>query len=65
MPNENRIYLHTYMLQRDMRIRLPKQILSNMKIEKGSALFDIFFNPKDNELVLALVQEKQKQMTKK
>ena len=29
------IYLDTYTLQQDMRIRLPKSVLSNMNIEKG------------------------------
>ena len=32
---ENLIYLDTYVLQQDMRIRLPKSILENMNLEKG------------------------------
>ncbi len=31
------IYLDTYLLQQDMRVRLPKAILSNMNVEKGKA----------------------------
>ena len=29
------IYLDTYVLQQDMRIRMPKSIISNMNVEKG------------------------------
>ena len=29
------IYLDTYVLQQDMRIRMPKCILTNMSAEKG------------------------------
>ena len=29
------IYLDTYVLQQDMRVRLPKAILTNMDVEKG------------------------------
>lgn len=50
--NESLIYLDTYLLQQDMRIRLPKAILSNMAVEKGNTKFDIFFNSKDQTLVL-------------
>ena len=50
--NESLIYLDTYLLQQDMRIRLPKAILSNMAVEKGNTKFDVFFNSKDQTLVL-------------
>ena len=33
--NKNCIYLDTYVLQQDMRVRLPKSILSNLNVEKG------------------------------
>ncbi len=46
------IYLDTYTLQQDMRIRLPKSVLSNMNIEKGKTKLEIFFDKKDNVLVL-------------
>lgn len=46
------IYLDTYTLQKDMRIRLPKSVLSNMNIEKGKTKLEIFFDKKDNVLVL-------------
>ena len=34
----NVIYLDTYILQQDMRIRMPKSILSNINAEKGKTL---------------------------
>lgn len=52
--NESLIYLDTYLLQQDMRVRLPKAILTNMAVEKGSTKFDIFFNAKDQTLVLKI-----------
>lgn len=33
------IYLDSYLLQQDMRIRLPKQILNNMGVELKIFLF--------------------------
>lgn len=38
------VYLDTYVLQQDMRIRLPKTILQNMNVEKGETHFDIYLN---------------------
>ncbi len=46
------VFLETYMLQQDMRIRLPKAILSNVGAEKGKTMFDIYFNPDENDIVL-------------
>lgn len=46
------IYLDSYVLQQDMRIRLPKAILNNLNIEKGITHFSIFLNKDTKELVL-------------
>ena len=48
----NLIYLDSYTLQQDMRIRLPKSILTNMNVEKGKTKLDIFFDKENNALVL-------------
>lgn len=48
------IYLDTYVLQQDMRVRLPKAILSNMGVEKGKTKFDIYLDSKDNTLVFRI-----------
>jgi hypothetical protein len=48
------IYLDTYVLQQDMRIRLPKAILTNMNVEKGKTQFDIYLNSKNNSLIFKI-----------
>lgn len=48
------IYLDTYVLQQDMRVRMPKAILSNMGVEKGKTKFDIYLDSKDNSLVFRI-----------
>ena len=52
--SESNIYLDTYVLQQDMRIRLPKCILTNMGAEKGITQFDVFLNTENNELILRI-----------
>ena len=46
------VFLETYVLQQDMRIRLPKAILSNVGAEKGKTMFDIYFRADENSIVL-------------
>lgn len=48
------IYLDTYVLQQDMRVRLPKAILTNMEVEKGKTQFDIYLDSKNNSLVFRI-----------
>ncbi|MCK1218404.1 hypothetical protein [Streptococcus uberis] len=48
------VYLDTYVLQQDMRIRLPKSILSNLNVEKGKTKFDIYLDITDNSLILRI-----------
>lgn len=50
---DNRIYLDSYVLQQDMRIRMPKAIIENIGAEKGKTVFDIYFDPTKGEIVLA------------
>lgn len=51
MENEL-IYLDTYVLQQDMRIRLPKSVLSNLSVEKGKSKFSIYIDRINNRLIL-------------
>lgn len=51
------VYLDTYVLQQDMRIRLPKAILSNMSVEKGITKFDIYLNSDEQALMLRIHPE--------
>ena len=50
---KNEVLLDSYPLQKDLRIRLPKQILSNMPVSVGT-VFDIFLNPVTNEITLRI-----------
>lgn len=50
----NLIYLDTYVLQQDMRIRLPKSILANLDAKKGVSKFDIYYDPQSKNLILKL-----------
>ena len=51
------IYLDTYVLQQDMRVRLPKAVLSNMKLEKGNTKFDIYLDSSENSIILRIHDE--------
>ncbi len=53
------IYLDTYVLQQDMRVRMPKAILSNMGVEKGKTTFDIYLNAQENELIFRIHHDKE------
>ena len=59
MSNTN-IYLDTYLLQKDMRIRLPKSILSNLNVTKGESMFDIYLDREENVLVLKVHESESK-----
>ena len=49
---EDLIYLDTYILQQDMRIRLPKSALVNLNVEKGLSRFQIYYDKINESLVL-------------
>ena len=46
------IYLDTYVVQQDMRIRLPKSVLSNLDINKGQTKLEIYLDLAEKSLVL-------------
>lgn len=50
--NDNYIYLDTYVLQQDMRIRMPKAILENLDVKKGVTKFDILFDKNNEQIIL-------------
>ncbi len=51
------IYLDTYVLQQDMRIRLPKAILNNLGVQKGNTYFAIYYDSKTKNIILKPVDE--------
>lgn len=55
--NNSMVFLETYVLQQDMRIRLPKAILSNVGAEKGKTMFDIYFCADENSIILKAHKE--------
>ena len=50
------IYLDTYVIQKDMRLRLPKTLIHNMDIKKGETPFDIYMKS-DKSLIVLKVKE--------
>lgn len=50
------IYLDTYALQQDMRIRLPKSILNNLPVKKGTTKFSIYLDKEKSELILRIAE---------
>ncbi|UCS89367.1 hypothetical protein H0A38_06610 [Lactococcus lactis] len=50
--DEKLTYLDSYILQKDMRIRMPKSIISNLGVERGNTKFDIFLDQENQRLVL-------------
>lgn len=55
------MYLDTYVIQQDMRIRLPKSILTNLNLQKGVSKFDFYLDVENRELVLKIHKEKKEE----
>ncbi|HAP21623.1 MAG TPA: sucrose-6-phosphate hydrolase [Lachnospiraceae bacterium] len=51
------IYLDTYVLQQDMRVRMPKSILSNLNVEKGETKFDVYLDREEKSIILRIHEE--------
>ncbi len=49
-----RIYLDDYILQKDMRVRMPKEIIKNMNVKPGESYFEVYFEPDKQEIVLTV-----------
>ncbi len=52
------VYLDTYVLQQDMRVRMPKSILENMQAEKGKTRLEIYYDKVNDCLVLKKAEGK-------
>ena len=46
------VYLDTYVLQQDMRIRMPKSIIENLGLEKGKSKLKIYYDRLNKSIVL-------------
>ena len=51
------IYLDTYVLQKDMRVRLPKSVLANLQLEKGISKFDIYYCSEEKSIILKVKKD--------
>lgn len=51
------ILLDSYALQKDLRIRLPKQILTNTTVSVGTVL-DIYLDTESNDIILRVAADK-------
>jgi hypothetical protein len=59
--DEDLIYLDTYVLQQDMRIRMPKSILENMEVEKGESRFKIYYDKLNSQLIMRVAEDKKEE----
>lgn len=60
MKDEELIYLDTYVLQKDMRIRMPKSILENLNLEKGKSKFKVYYDQLNVQLILRVDENENK-----
>lgn len=58
MKEDKLTYLDTYVLQQDMRIRMPKSILENLNVEKGKSRFKIYYDKINSQLILRVSEDK-------
>lgn len=56
--DKTKIYLDTYTLQSDSRIRLPKSAIENLSAIPGKTIFNIFLSANNDELILKICEEK-------
>lgn len=59
--DKNEVFLAKYPIQKDLRIRMPKQILNNLSINVGT-YFDIYINPVNNDIILRVNKVDSKNM---
>lgn len=59
------VYLGEYILQKDMRIRLPKSVLENLNAVKGETMFSILLDKKRKRIILDAVGISDGQFKKK
>lgn len=46
------IYLDTYVIQKDMRIRLPKEVLDIFNLNKGYSYLDVYIDAINSQILL-------------
>ena len=56
--NNTPVYLDYYMLQLDMRIRLPKSVINNLKAIPGKTMFSFYFDSTTQYVVMKICNDK-------
>lgn len=46
------VYLGEYVLQKDMRIRMPKEIVKNLNVKPGESYFEVYLDIDNKNMVL-------------
>lgn len=59
------IYLDTYVLQQDLRVRLPKAVLNNLNLEKGKSCFDIYLDSESESIIFKLSKGSQEKIDRR
>ena len=54
-------YLDSYVVQKDMRIRLPKAAAVNLGLESGKTVLEVFVDKNNNEIVLKVSDKKEEE----
>lgn len=49
-----RIFLDEYVLQKDLRVRMPKEIIKNLGIVPGESFFEVYLDPSNREIILSI-----------
>jgi len=52
-----RVYLGEYILQRDMRVRMPKEIIKNLDVAQGTSFFEIYLDSEHREIILSVKKD--------
>lgn len=52
--SSSRIYLDNYILQKDMRIRMPKEVVQNLNVTPGKSYFEVYLEPEKKEIILSV-----------
>ncbi len=56
--NNTPVYLDSYTLQSDMRIRLPKSVINNLQAIPGKTEFSFYFDSTTQSIIMKICNKK-------
>lgn len=56
--NNTPVYLDSYTLQSDMRIRLPKSVINNLQAVPGKTEFSFYFDSTTQSVIMKICDKK-------